>query len=80
MILQFALDYSQGIQGYSRVFLGYPGFPTSGNIVAETLCFLLTWPVCPPWKTLLRKQNLLTRKQYVSQEIQKHFCCGNNVS
>ena len=51
-----------------------------GNIVAETFSFLFMFPSLPPEETLLRKQNLLTRKQTCFPTNPETFCCENNGS
>ena len=52
-----------------------------GNIVAETLCFLSMFPCLPTSGKFVAETKFATREaKNVSQQIQKHFCCGNDVS
>ena len=52
-----------------------------GNIVAETLCFLQMFPLLAHLgKHCCGNKISFPGSKNVSQQIQKHFCCGNNVS
>ena len=51
------------------------------NIVAETLCFLSMFPCVPTSGNIVPETKFASHEEKnASQQIQKHFCCGNNVS